>query len=647
MKLLFILLVVAIIPANLLAQDYVLRSPNGKAEVRLKVADKVYYSIFYNQKPVVAESAIALMLKENPNVGVNPKVVDKKERKINQMVTAIVPEKRRAIKEVFNELQLTFGGNYGLIWRVYDSGAAYRWTTNLPGKIIVSDEEAEINLAAQDALYYPEEESFYSHNERKYIKYKSAEIGEKLSSLPALVATESGTKLWLSEADLYDYAGMWLKGTNGKGVKAVFPQYPAKEVQEKDRDLKVIQRADYIAQTSGKRFFPWRIFGLAERDADLLDNQLSFLLSEDTKDDYSWVKPGKVAWDWWNANNVYGVDFKSGINTATYKYYVDFASKHGLEYIILDEGWTKTTEDLMNVTPDLDLPELLDYAKKKNVGAILWVLWLPLEKDMGKILDLYQKWGVKGIKVDFMQRDDQKMVAFYERTAREAAKRKLMVDFHGAYKPTGMKRKYPNVMTSEGVKGLENSKWSKDITPEHDLTLPFTRMVAGPMDYTPGAMLNASEKDFVANFNRPMSQGTRCHQLGMYVIYESPLQMLADTPSNYLREPETMDFLSKVPAVWDETVVIDGKIGEYAIMARRALNGNWYVGAMTKAARQTTIDLSFLGGAKYEAQIYQDGINTDRMASDYQRLTKTFKKGDKLLIKMAAGGGFAARFVSN
>lgn len=645
MKLLFILLVVVMIPFNAVAQDYVLRSPNGKAEVRVKVADKIYYSISYGQKPVVAESAIALKIKENPNVGVNPKIVDKKERKINQTVTAVVPEKRREIKDVFNELQLTFQGNYGLTWRVYDNGAAYHWTTDLPGKITVSNEEAEIILAAQDTIYYPEEESFYSHNERKYIKYNPSTVGEKLASLPALVATESGIKLWISEADLYDYAGMWLKGANGKGVKAVFPQFPAKETQEKDRDLKVTERADYLAQVNGKRSFPWRIFGLAERDAELLDNQLSFLLSEETKDDYSWVKPGKVAWDWWNANNVYGVDFKSGINTATYKYYVDFAAKYGLEYIILDEGWTKTTEDVMNVTPELNLPELLDYAKKKNVGVILWVLWLPLEKDMEKILDLYQKWGVKGIKVDFMQRDDQKMVDFYERTAREAAKRKLMVDFHGAYKPTGMKRKYPNVMTSEGVRGLENSKWIKDITPEHDLTLPFTRMVAGPMDFTPGAMLNANEKDFVTNFNRPMSQGTRCHQLGMYVIYESPLQMLADSPSNYLREPETMEFLSAVPAVWNETRVIDGAIGEYAVMARQSLNGDWYIGGMTKAAREITVDLSFLDNSTYDAQIYQDGINADRIASDYQKITKTLKKTNKLQVKMAAGGGFAARLV--
>ncbi|HKX84460.1 MAG TPA: glycoside hydrolase family 97 catalytic domain-containing protein, partial [Pyrinomonadaceae bacterium] len=452
-----------------------------------------------------------------------------------------------------------------------------------------------------------------------------------------------GVRLWISEADLYDYAGMWLRGNNGKGVRAVFPNYPLKEEKSKDRNLKVTERAEYIAQTNGPRRFPWRVFGLAERDTDLLNNELVFLLSEDAQEDFSWVRPGKVAWDWWNANNIYGVDFKSGINTATYKYYIDFASKHGLEYIILDEGWSKTTEDLLAFNPEIDLPELFDHAKKKNVGIILWVLWLPLEKDMDRILDEYQKWGVKGIKVDFMQRDDQKLVHFYERTAREAAKRKLLVDFHGAYKPTGMKRKYPNVLTSEGVKGLEHNKWSKDITPEHDLTLPFTRMVAGPMDYTPGAMMNASEKEFQIIFNRPMSQGTRSHQLALYVIYESPLQMLADSPSNYLREPEAMRFLSVVPTIWNETIPLEAKIGEYMAVARQASNGDWYIGAINNwNEREFEIELSFLDDGNYEALIFQDGANSARVTSDFRILTNIVKNGDRLKVKMAPGGGFAA-----
>ncbi|MCD9188325.1 MAG: glycoside hydrolase family 97 protein [Pyrinomonadaceae bacterium] len=642
-KTFFLIVLIAVCSAlSVSAQNYSLRSPNGKAEVRLKVADKVYYSLLFNGQTIVSESAIGLSLKENPAVAVNPKVAGKKERSVEQVVTAIVPQKRRKIKDVFNELTLNFNGGYALVWRVYDNGAAYRWKTELNGEITVSAEQAAINLAPQDTIFYPQEESFYSHNERLYVRYKSGELKNQLASLPALVATQTGAKLWISEADLYGYAGMWLEGANGNGLKAVFPNYPAKEEAVKDRDIKVTERADFIAKTDGKKSFPWRIFGLAEKDSELIDNQLVYLLSEGTNEDFSWVKAGKVPWDWWNANNIYGVDFKSGVNTETYKYYLDFAAKYGLEYLILDEGWSKT-DDLLTLNPNVDLPELLAYAKRKNVGIILWVLWTSLDKQMIPALDQFEKWGVKGIKVDFMQRDDQKMVDFYERTANEAAKRKMLVDFHGSYKPTGMERKYPNAVSREGVKGLENSKWSKDITPQHDLDLPFIRMVAGPMDFTPGAMLNAGEKDFKIDFNRPMSQGTRCHQLGMYVIYESPLQMLADNPSNYLREPEAMEFLAAVPSIWNETIPLDGKIGEYLVVARQKENGDWFIGAMNDwTPREITIDLSFLENGNYSASIYQDGINADRFASDFKLTKQPLKKGDKLIIKMASGGGFAA-----
>ena len=645
MKISFLLLLL-IAPLGVLAQDHTLRSPNERVEVRIKLSDKVNYSIHFDQKPVVGESAISLTVREHPAVGRDPKVLDSKKRAVDQIVTNVVPDKRRKIRDAYNELRLNFQGGYSLIWRVYDSGVAYRWVTDLPGDITISNELAEIALQPTDRLFYPEETSFYSHNERTYIKYAASELGDKLASLPVLVDSNSGVKLWISEADLYDYAGMWVRGNGRKGLTAVFPSYPLREEKRKDRDLIVSERADHIARTSGKRQFPWRVFGLAERDSDLLNNELVFLLSEDTRDDFSWVRPGKVAWDWWNANNIYGVDFKSGLNTATYKFYVDFAARYGLDHIILDEGWSRTTEDLLVSKPEIDLPELLTFAKNKNVGIILWVLWLPLEKDMEKILDEYQKWGVKGIKVDFMQRDDQKVVRFYERTAREAAKRKLLVDLHGAYKPTGMKRKYPNVLTSEGVKGLENSKWSKEITPSHNLMLPFTRMVAGPMDYTPGAMLNATENGFAINFIRPMSQGTRCHQLAMYVVYESSLNMLADSPSNYLREPEAMEFLSAVPTVWDETIPLDAKVGEYAVVARRSLKGEWFVGGMTDwKERDIEIDLSFLETGNYEARILQDGVNANQVASDFRKVIQTVKKGDKLKIKLASGGGFAIRLV--
>ncbi|MEP6848751.1 MAG: glycoside hydrolase family 97 protein [Acidobacteriota bacterium] len=639
----FLLLVVFLSPIFAIAQDLSVRSPNGKVEARIRIGKTVSYSIYYNGSSVVPDSAVALTIKGHADIGTNLKILNKNERKIEEVVTVPVPGKRRNLRNSCNELEIGFQGNYGIVWRVYDRGVAYRWTTDLPGQITVSNERVDINLDPNDVLTYPEETDFFSHNEALYFNYTPKELKTKLGSLPLLISNPSGLKLWVSEADLFDYAGMWVQGNNGKGLKAVFPNYPSKESETSATDLKVAERADYIAQTAGKRQFPWRVFGLAEQDRQLLDNDLVYLLSEGTKEDFSWVQPGKVSWDWWNALTLYGVDFKSGINFDSYKYFVDFASKYGLDYIIMDLGWSKP-EDPLSVNPDVKLPELLDYSKSKKVKVILWVSWIPLNRNMEAILDRFQQWGVSGVKIDFMQRDDQKAVNFYERAAREAAKRKLTVDFHGSYKPTGLSRKYPNVLSYEGVRGLEHSKFDATVTPQHDVTFPFIRMAAGPLDYTPGAMLNSTRKTFSADADRPMSQGTRGHQLAMYVVYESPLQMLADSPSNYLREPESMEFLSAVPTVWDETLALDGKIGDYVVIARRSLNGEWYVGGMTNwTPRQLEVDLSFLDDGQYSAQIFKDGPNADRMAADLQKVLSTVRKGDKLDIDLAAGGGFAMR----
>jgi alpha-glucosidase len=382
---------------------------------------------------------------------------------------------------------------------------------------------------------------------------------------------------------------------------------------------------------------------ISKEDARLVENQMVFLLSRENKlAETDWIKPGLVAWDWWNDNNIYGVDFKSGLDTQTYKYYIDFASKYHIPYIILDEGWTKSTANIKEANQNLNIQELIAYGKSKNVDIILWCLWNALDADMNNILDIYAGWGAKGIKVDFMARSEQFMVNFYERTAKACADRKLLVDFHGAFKPSGMARAYPNIVNHEGVKGMENNKWSKDITPEHDVTLCFTRMLAGPMDYTPGAMVNKNEKDYSVSFSSPMGQGTRCHQLAMYVCYDSPLQMLNDSPSNYYKEPESTSFISRMPTVWDETKVLDAKVGDYILMTRHKGN-DWYIGALTDwAARTLDLDLSFLGEGTYEIEIMQDGINADKQASDYKRIVKQVTKADKLKVGLAAGGGWAA-----
>jgi alpha-glucosidase len=468
---------------------------------------------------------------------------------------------------------------------------------------------------------------------------------KNMASLPVLVEIEEGPKVIISEANLEDYPGLYLKGTDGQNFSfiGIFPAYPIKEEQKDDRTMIVSERADYIALTDGKRCFPWRIIGIAEEDGDLIESELVCKLAKPLQlEDVSWIKPGKVAWDWWNANNVYGVDFKSGVNTETYKYYIDFAAANNIEYIIMDEGWSDT-ENLLKVNPNIDMKEILSYADEKNVGVILWCVWLTLDKQLEQALDRFEEWRIKGIKVDFMQRDDQKMVNFYHKIVKEAAKRHMLVDFHGAYKPTGLRRAYPNLVTREGVLGLEWNKWSADCNPEHDLTIPFIRMFAGPMDYTPGAMNNAQEVNFRDIFERPMSQGTRVHQLAMYVVYESPLQMLADSPSNYMKEPEIVSFLSKVPTTWDETIVLEAKVSDYVIIARKS-GDDWYIGAMTDwTSRKFQIDLSFLDGGKYNAEIYQDGINADRYASDYKRVIKVISKNDKIDIDLAPGGGWVAR----
>src|SRR4030095_16697739 len=496
-------------------------------------------------------------------LGLNPQVLSATPTSINRELPVPIPLKYAVLREEYNQLRLEFKDAYAIVFRAFNNGIAYRFETSLAqNEVKVYDEEAALNFADNFQVYYPKEDSFFSHNEREFVPVALKEIPQSsLASIPAVVSASDGAKLIVAESDLHDYPGLWLRGNSNNSLSATFPPYPEKEELKGDRDFRVTKTADYIAATKGTRTFPWRVIGGAENDADLFTNQLVYLLAQPTQvSDTSWIKPGKVAWDWYNANNIYGVNFKSGINTETYKYYIDFASKYGIEYIILDEGWYKLG-NLLEVVPAMNIEELVSYGKQKNVGIILWVVWKTLDDQFEPAFNQFSKWGVKGLKVDFMQRDDQKVMNFYERVCREAARRNMLVDFHGAIRPATMTRTWPNLLTTEGVRGLEQTKWSKYANPEHNLTLPFTRMFVGPMDYTPGAMVNSgAEKYFAPIFERPMSLGTRCHQLAMYVVYESALQMLADSPSHYLREPEIMRFLGPVPTVWHDTKVLHAKM---------------------------------------------------------------------------------------
>ena len=625
--------------------SYDLKSPDNRIEVRIRTSGQLRYDVLLRGSALLENATLSLDI-EHKKFGLQPKVTSAKPRSYDQVVEPVVRQKFAKIRDHYNELRLTMDGGYAVVFRAYDEGVAYRFETALPDKQVkVYSEAADFNFPSNDVVYYPQEDTFYSHNERKYLPQKLSEIAPMfIATLPAVVDVGNGAKLAIAESDLSDYPGLWLRGGAPKfAMHATFPPYPLKEQQTSDRDYKVVDAADYIAVTSGTRTFPWRVLGIADRDGDLITNQLVYLLESPSKvEDTSWIKPGKVAWDWWNDWNIEGVDFHAGINTKTYEYYVDFAAKYGLPYIILDDGWYKLG-DLLTVTPDLNMEELVSYAKQKNVGLILWASWKTLDDQLIPALDQFEKWGIKGIKVDFMQRSDQIMINYFDKVCREAAKRHMLVDFHGDQKPAVMTRTWPNLINTEGVRGMEWSKWSWESEPAHNVSLPFTRMFLGPLDFTPGAMRNATKQTFAPIMSQPMAMGTRCQQLAMYVIYEAPLQMLSDSPSNYMREPEAMEFLSVVPTVWDETRVLAAKMSEYVLLARR--NGSdWYVGAMTNwTPRDLEVDFSFLPDGNFTLDSYEDGVNADRNASDYKKTTREVNKSTKLKIHLAPGGGWAGR----
>ena len=458
----------------------------------------------------------------------------------------------------------------------------------------------------------------------------------------------AGVKICITESDLQAYPGLFLRNTDGgTTLTGQFAPCPIKTQPGGYNGIQHIvrERAPYIARVETPRSFPWRV-AVVGSDPQIAASDLSWLLAEPSKiDDISWIRPGKVAWDWWNAWNLAGVDFRAGINTQTYKYYIDFAAAQGIEYVILDDGWAAGKgEDLMLLNPDIDMREIVGYAASKNVGIILWAGFHAFERDMEEVCRHYAAMGVKGFKVDFMDRDDQQMTAFNVRAAETAAKYRLILDLHGTHKPAGLQRTWPNLLNFEGVHGLEQMKWSPVSVDQmkYDVTIPFTRQVAGPMDYTQGAMLNATHSNYRPCNSEPMSQGTRCHQLALYVVLESPLNMLCDSPTNYLREAECTRFIAAIPTVWDETRVLDGRIGEYIVTARRK-GSTWYVGGITDwTPRDLKVDLSFLGGSR-KAEIFRDGVNADRKASDYKRGETVIDTSRPFEVHLAPGGGFALK----
>lgn len=646
MKRTLLLLCMFLIVQQTYSQTFEIKSPNGNIRLTVLINGGISWSASLNENVIIKEAKIGMDFSSGQDFGTNSQVKGHTVKKFSSMIYPAIPHKDAAIKDEFSRLTLTFKGKYQLEFRAYNDGVAYQFADEGKSDRNVMAEKMLLTFPVGAKSFFPKEDKMYSHNERLYLNKSLSEISsDEFCSLPVVFTTDNA-KVLFTETALHNYPGMFIKGNGNTTMDAIFPKYVLEVIDDKkqpDRNQTITKEADYIAKVSGNRAYPWRVFMISDDDRTFVESNLTFQLSKpQVIKNTEWIKPGKVAWDWYNANNIYGVDFTSGLNTATYKYYIDFASSFKIEYVILDEGWTKSTTEILDFNANIDVHELIRYGKEKNVEIILWTLWKPLDANLVQILETYKSWGAKGIKVDFMQRNDQYMVNSYEKIAKECARLELLVDFHGAFKPSGLRRAYPNVINYEGVKGSENNKWSKDITPEHNVTIPFIRMAAGPMDYTPGAMSNRQDVNFAISHERPMSLGTRAHQVAMYVVYEAPLQMLCESPSRYYKEQETVEFIVQIPTIWDETIVLHGAIGEYIAVARRK-GDKWYIGAMTNSTpRKLKFDLAFLKEGDFKMEVFKDGINADRFAEDYKIDMIEVNQNSKITAEMSSGGGWAA-----
>ncbi|MBQ1673782.1 MAG: glycoside hydrolase family 97 protein [Bacteroidales bacterium] len=635
------------------AKVYKLSSPDGRTSVEVDVQKQITWSVRHGGRQVLAPSAISLTAAGNV-IGYDARVKSARTEKIRGTVAA--PFWRQAvIEERYNELELTLPDGWSLTFRAYDGeGVAYRFSsTSLKKGDRITAEQAEFNFDRDYTAYVPynpdTEHPFATSFESKYtVAPLSAFRSDALAFSPLLVCLDGGLRVEVTDADIESYPGMFLKkGSRSLSLEGSFAPVPAATRETPRRGQVVVDRYSddlaVIRENASKkapRHFPWRVLAIAESDADLPVNNLVYLLASPSRvKDITWIKPGKVAWDWWNDWNITGVDFEAGINTRTYKHYIDFAAENGIEYVVLDEGWSAPL-DIMKLNPAIDLKELAKYASSKGVDLVLWAVSYVLDKDLEKACKTYSKMGIKGFKVDFMNRDDQEVTEQLYRIAEAAARHQMLVDYHGMYKPAGMNRTWPNVLNFEGVWGLEQMKWTTEDIVEYDVTFPYIRMLSGPVDYTPGAMRNALKREFAPNNSNPVSQGTRARQVAEYVVFDAPFEMLCDNPSAYRKEQETTDFITAIPTVWDETRILQGTVGQYIVTARRS-GTRWYIGGLTGwEARYLSLDLSGLVKGKHSAVLYRDGVNAARNATDYKIETVEVQSKKPLPVHMAPGGGF-------
>ncbi len=658
MKKLFITLVACLMLLPATAQKSLkLTSPDGRITATILTGAQLSYEVSHDGTPVLLSSPLSLTLSSGEVWGRNtgsPKVA---QRKVNQTIASPFYRKDQ-VQDTYNELKLTFK-QWGVEFRAYNDGVAYRFVNSRKQPFTLQSEQVDYRFTADQVATVPYvqvgtdgdyESQWHNSFENFYTTAPLSQLNKQhLMLLPLVVDAGQGKKVCITEADLENYPGLYLTTVQGNnsltGSQAPYPK-SFEQGGHNNLQFRVTERESFLAKVEGPRTFPWRVAIVTTADKDLAASDMTYRLGAPSRiTDISWIRPGKVAWDWWNDLNLEGVDFVAGVNNATYKYYIDFASANGIEYVILDEGWAVNLKcDLMQVVPEIDVKELVDYAAAKNVSIILWAGYHAFERDMENVCRHYAAMGVKGFKVDFMDRDDQPMVAFNYRAAETCARYNLILDLHGMYKPGGMNRTYPNVLNFEGVFGLEQMKWSPVTVDQikYDAQIPFIRQVAGPVDYTQGAMRNAAKGNYYPSFSEPMSQGTRCHQLALYVVFESPFNMLCDSPSNYQREPESLQFIAGIPTVWDETIVLDGLMGEYIVTARR--NGNtWYIGGITNwTARDLDITLpAALGAQSRTATLFADGVNAHRVGRDYKKTSVTVSGNQQMKIHLAPGGGFA------
>lgn len=627
------------------AQEYSVESPDGKIKVTVSLGDGITYDVHYGNELVLADCRMSLNVNSKV-LGSAPSLKSVSRKSVDRVKHPFLHFKYSEVPDRFNKMTLKMKGGYSVEFRAYDDGIAYRFVTDLGGKVEIENEDISIFFPEETDLVLQQCDRFRTSYEERYTFVKASEWKEsqKMAHYPILAITAKGTKVLMSESDLIDYPAAFFRSNDANGFTAVFPKVPAKEKPRSDKSNDILLREKYIAKTDGTREFPWRYFVITTDEAGLVETTMTCRLARDCKlDDVSWINPGQASWEWWNGAIPYGpdVDFKAGLNVETYKYFMDFASKYGIRYIVMDEGWAKDNMDPFTPNPDCDLHEIIAHGNKVGVGVILWLTWRCVEENPG-LFARFAEWGVKGIKIDFMDRSDQWMVNFYERTVKEAAKHKLFVNYHGAYKPAGLEYMYPNLLSYEGVTGMEQMGNCK---PENSIYLPFIRNAVGPMEYTPGAMNSMQPDNYSARRPNSGSIGTRAYQMALFVVFESGLQMLADNPTLYYNNDDCTRFITSIPQLWDDTEVLSAKLGEHLVVAKRS-GDEWFIGGISaehKEPIEMDVPLDFLPeGKSLTITSFEDGINADRQAMHYVKKSMEVRKGDTIRIRMMRNGGYAA-----